>query len=119
MFGKIFAPIVLVSLVIGMAATAYAQQKGGFLGRSLELTSEDLELQRKAARNALDNLADGIIERWENEATGHSGAIMPTETYEQDGLRCRDFRAIIRAKRNRNLTLSACKQDDGTWKLYF
>ena len=64
MFGKIFAPIVLVSLVFVMAATANAQQKGGFLGRSLELTSEDLELQRKAARNALDNLADGVVESW-------------------------------------------------------
>ena len=117
--GNYFKFILIASLVLGVAATANAQQKGGFLGRSLELTSEDLELQQKAARNALDNLADGVVERWQNEDSGHSGAIMPTDTYEQDGMRCRDFRAIIRAKRNRNLTLTACKQDDGTWKLYF
>ena len=44
---------------------------------------------------------------------------MPTATYELKGLNCRDFRMIIRAARTRNLSLTACIVEDGTWKLYF
>lgn len=119
MLSRLYVTIVTSLLAVSVAGGAMAQQKGGFLGRSTELTAGDLEIQRKAARNALDNLGDGVVERWENPDTGHSGAIMPTDTYEQGGLLCRDFRAIVRGKRTRNLNLTACKTDEDAWRLYF
>ena len=101
------------------AGHAEAQQKMGFLGDSLNLSDLDREVQRKAARHALESLGDGEVEKWENPETGHSGAIMPTDSYEMKGLKCRDFRMVIRADRTRNLSLTACNMEDGTWKLYF
>ena len=111
--------LVLGLLVLASIGPVHAQQRGGFLGQSLNLSADDIELQRQAARRALDDLEDGAVETWKNPDTGYSGAIMPTSSYEMNGLSCRDFRMTIRAKRNRNLSLTACKQDDGTWKLYF
>jgi len=111
--------VATATLLLGLAMPAEAQQRGGFLGQSLNLDAEDMELQRKAARRALDELEDREVEQWSNADSGHSGAIMPTDTYELKGQYCRDFRMVVRAARTRNLSLTACRQDDGTWKLYF
>ena len=111
--------VAIGSLILSWAVPAHAQQRGGFLGQSLNLSETDIELQRKAARHALDELDDGEVEEWSNTESGYSGAVMPTNTYELKGLHCRDFRMRVRAARTRNLSLTACKQKDGTWKLYF
>lgn len=99
--------------------SATAQQRFGFLGESLDLSDDDVELQRKTVRNALDNHADGKLSSWNNPDTGHSGRVQPISSYESDGLKCRDFKLEIVGARTRQLVLAACKQADGTWKLYF
>ena len=117
---RTFATVIACGAALLMAAGhAEAQQKMGFLGDSLNLSDLDREVQRKAARHALESLGDGEVEKWESPETGHSGAIMPTDSYEMKGLKCRDFRMVIRADRTRNLSLTACNMEDGTWKLYF
>jgi len=98
---------------------ATAQQRFGFLGESLDLSDDDVELQRKTVRNALDNHPDGKLSSWNNPDTGHSGRVQPTSSYALDGLKCRDFKLEIVGARTRQLVLAACKQADGTWKLYF
>jgi surface antigen len=116
---KSIATITACCALLLAVGQAQAQQKMGFLGESLNLSESDKEAQQAAARHALNDLGDGDVANWENAETGHSGSIMPTATYELKGLNCRDFRMIIRAARTRNLSLTACVVEDGTWKLYF
>ncbi len=114
-------PAVALAMLFAFSviAPAAAQQKFGFLGESLDLNEVDVELQRQTVRNALDNDPDGKLSAWNNPESGHSGRVQPTSSYELDGLKCRDFKLEIVGARSRQLVLAACKQADGTWKLYF
>ena len=114
-------PVVALATLFAFSAIVptTAQQKFGFLGESLDLNDVDIELQRKTVRNALDNDPDDKLSAWNNPDSGHSGRVQPTSSYELDGLECRDFKLEIVGARTRQLVLAACKQADGTWKLYF
>lgn len=86
--------------------------------RGLAFTAEDMELQRQALREALDDKPDGQSVSWRNEATGHSGRITPVTSFEEEGQRCRAFRLDFATTRTGRLDLRACRQPDGTWKTY-
>ena len=99
-------------------APSMALQKSSLFGSGLNLTRRDVELQRQTVGRCLEVEPDGKISSWKNPKTGHSGRVQATNTYEKKGLMCRDFKLEINGAETVRLALSACKQDDGAWKLH-
>ncbi len=99
-------------------APSVALQKSSLFGSGLNLTRRDVELQRQTVERCLEAEPDGKISSWENPETGHSGRAQATDTYEEEGLMCRDLKLEINGAETVRLVLSACKQDDGAWKLH-
>jgi surface antigen len=113
------APSLLFAACLALAPAAGAQGLRWLRDeRGLSFTAEDMELQRQAMREALDDKPDGESVSWRNEATGHSGRVTPVTSFEEEGKRCRAFRLDFATTRTGRLDLRACRQPDGSWKTY-
>ena len=82
------------------------------------MTPEDMDALRKAARNVLDYGPDGQPRRWENAETGARGVVTPLDTFEQDGMFCRRLEAFNEVKGISGRGVHVfCRQEDGTWRI--
>ena len=94
---------------------------GGLLGNRLgsRLDCEDQRYHGSTAQDALETQRTGTSSSWTNPDTGHSGSVTPTRTYQRaDGTYCRDFnQSIVVDGRSEQATGTACRQDDGTWRV--
>ncbi len=84
-----------------------------------ELSNEDIAMAVGAMQSSLENSADGVRVEWSNATTGNGGAVWPTDTFQTDaGYFCRDFSEEVRvAERMATYQNTACRNDDGTWRL--
>jgi len=73
---------------------------------------------RRRAASALETLPDRQSSAWRNGETGDSFVFTPTRSFQQRGARCRDFRLeVVVGGRPDGIGGSACRQDDGTWRV--
>lgn len=83
---------------------------------------DDWKISDKAALDAVENGADGVVVKWSNPKTGASGAIKPLKTYtNKDGLHCRQVATIDRTTKPKltgKYTFDVCKHPDGEWKFH-
>lgn len=110
--------LMLASLLCGLAP-AFAGNVTFLKDSTLsKMGSEDMEILRAAARNALDYHADGQPRRWENAQTGARGVLTPLTTLEHDGMSCRRLELFneVRGTSGRSVFVF-CRQPDGTWKV--
>lgn len=91
---------------------------GGILGHSIgqSLDNADRAAYDRAAQSALES---GQRHRWKNEDSGHYGYITPHKAYHaDDGRYCRDYSQTIYVDgKKHRANGTACREDDGTWKI--
>ncbi len=104
----------LAAVAIGALGGAYL---GGEVGRSLDRA--DKARADRTARNALEHNRTSETVRWRNPDSGHSGTFTPTRTYQTaDGRNCREYQTSVTVGgRSKDAYGTACRQDDGTWKI--
>jgi len=81
------------------------------------MSGDDLDLARECLRDALDEVADGIVHFWTNPMTRASGTVTPVRWLERDGMQCRHvevtFRGALESSRN---VWTLCQAGEG-WRL--
>jgi len=87
---------------------------GGVIGQSLD--NHDRAAYDRASQHAMET---GQSQSWNNEETGHHGTIHPHHRYMNDeGRYCREYTQTIyidgKSHEGRG---TACRQDDGTWRI--
>lgn len=106
-------------LLAGAVTTALAGNVRWLRDSALSnMTPDDMEVLRSAARNVLDYGRDGESRRWENADTGAKGVLTPLESIEQDGEPCRRLELFneVGSASGRSVFLF-CRQKDGTWRI--
>jgi surface antigen len=91
---------------------------GGFLGNQIGQSLDNADRARydSASQQAMET---GQSRAWSNHESGHHGRITPHKRYRNDeGQYCRQYTQTIyvdgKARRGKG---TACRQQDGTWKI--
>ncbi|MDH3660647.1 MAG: RT0821/Lpp0805 family surface protein [Alphaproteobacteria bacterium] len=81
------------------------------------MNDQDVQLAATTMQATLEAAPDGVTRRWQNETTGHNGAITPTRTYQSaGGYYCRDYVEEITMKdQQARFEHTACRVDDERW----
>jgi surface antigen len=81
------------------------------------LDARDVQLAASAMQQALETAPDGATRHWANDASGHRGAITPTQTYlGANGYFCRDYREEVRlGDEVGRFHHSACRDEAERW----
>lgn len=100
------------------AATAVGAVLGALAGRELAKSMSTTD-QDRAVRAEQTAVARNESITWNNPDTGNRGTIEPTRTYtNSNGNTCREYNHTVyingRAETARG---TACREDDGTWRL--
>lgn len=94
---------------------------GGLIGNKIgkSMDCKDLAYHEKTTHDALEYERTGTASTWRNPDNGHSGTIIPTKTYMVDkDTPCREFTQIIRTgEGTEEVKGTACRREDGTWKI--
>lgn len=100
----------LVAVGAGALAGAFI---GGAIGKNMDDTDR-LKMER-----ALENNAIGKPAYWQNQNTGNSYTVVPTQNVTIDGNEyCREYRSTATiAGKKQQVYGTACRQPDGTWKV--
>lgn len=93
---------------------------GAALGNSLggSLDKIDQQYATRTTQQTLETAPIGQASTWRNPDSGNSGTIVPTRTFEADGMNCREFtQTVIIAGKSQRAYGKACRQPDGSWKI--
>lgn len=117
--------LLVLALAAGTVAFSYqsvlAQLVSPF-GRNMEgkpLKPEEVELMRKAMREALKQYKVGAVSVWESASAERAGRAEVTEIFERDGMRCAKLTHQFTKGPGKTYTAPVCQVADGTWKLAF
>lgn len=90
---------------------------GSHIGKRLD--SQDHRAMQKAAYSALESKKSNTKTNWVNPDSGNAGTITPTRTIEMaDGKFCREYTSMIEVGGESETAYgTACRQDDGSWKI--
>lgn len=96
------------AIIIG---TLVGSTIGGSVGRSMD------ETDRLKTAHSLETVRTGVPSSWRNPDTGNQYTVVPTRTYKASSGPCREYSvdAVIGGK-SEELTGTACRQADGSWK---
>jgi len=105
------SPGVIVASALGGALL------GGYVGKKLD--DRDKRMATEAATRAFEQNQTGQTSVWNNPDSGNSGQITPTKTYQlANGQYCREYKqTIVIGGEPQQSYGTACRQDDGTWKI--
>lgn len=94
---------------------------GGLFGNRVgsKMDCDDQGYHNRTAQSALETQRVGATSSWNNPDSGHSGTVTPTRTWQRyDGRYCREFEQTVQIEgRLERATGTACRQDDGTWRI--
>lgn len=98
-----------IATVIG---TLIGTNIGGNVGRTMD------DNDRVKVSHSLETIRTGVPTRWRNPDTGHRYTVTPTKTYTESNTPCREYQidATIGGKQEK-IYGTACRQDDGSWKV--
>jgi surface antigen len=103
------------------AAIAGSVILGGLVGGAIgdRLDAADRREAQTAAHQALETTPTGTSVGWQNPDSGHSGTYTPTRTYQtESGQYCREYEQAIYIQGEEHKAYgTACRQEDGTWKI--
>jgi surface antigen len=90
---------------------------GGLIGDRLD--AADRREAQAAASQALETSPTGTSVSWQNPDSGNSGTYTPTRTYQtESGQYCREYEQVIHIQGEEHKAYgTACRQEDGTWKI--
>jgi len=106
-----FLALLLMAVLVG-AAPVLAQNDQPLAGAEQQAMADTLQY-------ALENNPTSQASDWVNPDTGRSGAVVPTNTYDNaQGQPCREFlTTIIIGGQEEQGYGTACRQPDGSWQL--
>lgn len=103
----------LIAVALGTMAGAYM---GNEIGQSLD-RADKLYLAQTSA-TAFEQVPTGQTTSWVNPDSGNSGTVTPTRTYQSQGSYCREFQQSVTVGGNTQQAYgTACRQEDGSWKI--
>jgi surface antigen len=72
---------------------------------------------RMKVAHSLESVRTGVPSQWRNPDTGNQYSVVPTRTYESEGLPCREYTVdgAIGGKKEK-VYGTACRQPDGSWQ---
>lgn len=124
------ATVVALTLVFAFALTAIPTasqaQINPFKHSGMDLSAEDVELLKGAAGKLyMGHTAElGTVERWQNPATGNTGAVKLIKifeyTYEGQQMPCRRMVHVIKIKGDSDphqYFLNRCEVEPDIWKI--
>ena len=90
---------------------------GGAIGNRMD--AADKKQANEAAAKALNSAPSGQSVAWHNPDSNHSGTVTPTRTYQMaNGQYCREYQQMITIDGKQEKSYgTACRQDDGSWKI--
>ncbi|MES2934971.1 MAG: RT0821/Lpp0805 family surface protein [Pseudomonadota bacterium] len=99
------------STVAAVAGTLLGAAIGGSVGRSMD------QNDRIQVSQALETGQTGTPTHWRNPDTGNQYRVVPTRTYEKSGTPCREYivNGVVGGKPE-EITGTACRQADGSWR---
>lgn len=104
-----------------IATTAAGAILGGLAGSAIghSLDKADAAYANRNAQSAFETSQSGQTSQWRNPDSGNSGSITPQAAYkDSSGGYCREFtQTIVVAGKKQQGYGTACRQDDGTWKI--
>lgn len=104
-----------------IAAIAAGTLLGGYLGKELgaSLDRADMKYYDQTSQYAMENNKSGVTSNWKNPDSGNYGTITPSRTYQTaQGNYCREYsQTIVVGGKKEQAYGTACRQDDGTWKI--
>ena len=107
----------------GSPVTAAGTLLGPYLGTDVgeSLLMSDRQFAEGAALKSLEEASPGMVSRWSNPETGHTGTFTPTNAYHSaDDLLCRDYVQGVSAKgKTQDRYGTACRTSDGSWRVAF
>jgi surface antigen len=100
-----------------IAASVLGAVAGGLI--TDYMTEEDKVMAGDATTDALENQPTGSATTWQNPDSGNSGGTEVTDTYQNtEGEPCRTFTQTVKADgETESGTGTACRSEDGTWKI--
>lgn len=106
---------IFVVLSLQLAGCAIPNADDRAIDRAM--TDQDVALAQRLLQRTLEYAPDGTTRRWQNDESGHSGAITPVSTYLAEGrVFCRDYREEVRiAGRSRAEIKAACRDRLARW----
>ena len=127
-------PIVVTSGISPVAAAQAQKQSGagyatatglgvllsGWASPDISAALDDTDrMKNQQAERRAYTAQIGQQVTWTNQATGHSGAIVPLrDGYSQSGAYCRDFKqAVLFNAQQKQGNVHVCQQADGSWKI--
>lgn len=103
-----------LALVVGALA-------GGIIGQQVgaHLDARDREMYGQTMQHTLERAPDNSTGSWNNPNSGHSGTVVPTQTYQaSNGQYCREFQtSVVVGGETQQGYGRACRQPDGSWKI--
>ena len=95
-----------------IAGTLLGSAVGGSIGRSMDDTD------RLRAGQTLETVRTGVTSTWRNPDTGVDYQFTPTRTYTRETQPCREYSmtALI-GGREEEVYGTACRQEDGSWRI--
>ena len=101
-----------------LAAVAIGALGGAFLGGQLGKTLDDVDRMKasETQQAVLEKNKDGQSSTWNNPNTGHSGRVTPIRT--RQGEDCREYEHEITVDGRKEVVKgTACRQNDGSWRV--
>ncbi len=102
-------------------ATAAGAVGGALVGSHIgkRLDQRDQYAMQKATYSALEKSKTNTKTQWNNPDSGNAGSVTPTRTIEMaDGSYCREYTSMVEVAGESDTAYgTACRQDDGSWKI--
>ncbi len=104
----------IVGIAAGTLLGAYA---GNEIGASLDRA--DMGYANNTAQEAFETAPAGRTSSWRNPDSGNSGTVTPVKTYQtNNGQYCREYNQTVNVGgRTEEAYGTACRQEDGSWKI--
>lgn len=101
---------------VGLGAVA-GSLLGSQLGASMD--EQDKIKMKQSSHNALEYSKSGHTSNWRNPDSGNKGTITPYQAYKDNrGQYCREYsQSITVGGKTQQGYGTACRQDDGSWKI--
>ena len=104
-----------------LIATGAGALAGGLLGQRIgkSLDEKDQLMAERTAQASLEHVQTGERSTWSNPDSGATGSVTPTRTFQNDqGENCREFQQTVTIGGETEEAFgTACRQDDGSWKI--
>jgi surface antigen len=102
-------------IAIGVG-TLLGAMAGSSIGQSLD--NADMQYYNSTSQRALEVAPVGQQTTWRNPDSGNYGTVTPTRTFQEAGQYCREYNQTITVGgKTEKAYGTACRQQDGSWKV--